>query len=238
MARRRHKTDSSKRPSRKQRAPVSRDQRVIADLRYITKRGYKGDPTNDKAITARARELRQRDQLVKYYGKTVTKSQAKKLKERGFMVEGRKAVIDVPRDKYRKKIPGSKLAVLKDGTVKYSVRDRRDYIVGFTKEEKKRFAKEGPGVITDVLKRLRKANPTLRGKRVQTRLQWGAFQATKDYSPHYFTGTYFASISPEDRREGRKSPRLDKLTGLHFVVHTSPKRKHRGKKKAQKKKRR
>lgn len=231
MARRRHKGHSSRST-----LAYQREQRDIENLRYLSKRGVQVDPTNSKAITTKAREVRRREQLVEYYGKKVTQKQARQLRERGFMVEGRKAVIDVPRDKHRKKIPGSKLQVLKDGTVKYTVKDRRDYVVGFTKAEKKRFAKEGPSVIAEVLKRLRKANPTLRGRRVQTRLQWGAFQATKDYSPHYFTGTYFASISPEDRREGRKQPRLDKLTGLHFVVHVSPKRKTKRRAKAKKRK--
>jgi hypothetical protein len=230
MARRRHETHSSKSAREHQ-----REQKAIADLRLLSKRGVRVDPTNNRAIATKARELRQRDALVKNYGKTVDKKTAAKLKERGFMVEGRKVVIDVPRDRNRKKIRGAKMDVLKDGTVKYAVKQRRDYIVGMTKTERKAFAKNPELVTQQILKRLRDANPTLkkmRPSRIQTRLQWGAFQATKDYSPSYFTKHYFATISPEDRREGRKNPRLDKLTGLHFVVHIPQKRKakHGGKK--------
>lgn len=224
MARRRqtHKTDSTK-SSR----AFQREQMDLANLRFLSKRGVKVDPTSHKQITAKARELRQRDNLVEFYGHKVTRSQAKTLKARGFITERNRVVVDGPRDRNRKKIKGARMRVAKDGTVSWRTKERTDYIVGLTPKEKKDFASSSnpDSYIADVLKRLRAKHPGLRGKRVQRRLQWGAFQATKDYSPNYFTKTYFSKISPEDKRHNRKTPRIDKLTGFHFVVHTPAKKK-------------
>lgn len=208
---------------------VQREQRHLENVRYLTRSGKRPDPSNVRAVARAARELRQREALERYYSHKVTKRQAEQLRERGFHVSKRGVAVDAPRDAQRKKIKGARVRVTKDATVVWSVGQRRDYIVGLTKKEKKAFA-ENPELVTkQILARLRKKNKTLarfKPSKIQKRLQWGAFQATKDFSYSYFNKNYFATPSPEDRRAKKKTPRLDKLTGLHFVVHLpTPKRK-------------
>lgn len=234
MARRRHDSDSIKRERAAQ-----REQNHLADLRFLSKRGKRPDPDNYPAVKRAARELRSREALENAYSHRVNKSQREILKKRGFHTTKSSLVIDGPRDSRRRKIPGAKMEVLKDGLVKWSAGQRRDFIYGMTKEERKEFAKNPELFTQKILARLRKKNPTLKAakpSRIQSRLQWGAFQGTKDFAPSFFTKHYFANISPEDETKGRKSKRLDKLTGLHFVVHVpkpkaKPKRGSRARKK-------
>lgn len=217
MARTRHKRNSSK-ISR----ATQREENHLADLRFLSKRGRRPDPDNYAAVRRAARELRQREALEEHYSRKVGKKQREELKARGFHTTKRAVVIDAPRDARRKKIPGAKMQVLKGGVVKWTVGERRDFIYGMTKKEKKEFARDPELFTQKILKRLREQNPTLkkiRPSRIQKRLQWGAFQGTKDFAPSYFTKQYFADVSPEDTTKGRKSKRLDKLTGLHFVIH-------------------
>src|SRR3970040_2614594 len=113
MARRRKRiTDSIKRQRR--------EQEMLADLRYLSKRGKRPDPTNYKAVARAARELRQRDALEKHYSRRATKRQRAELNAHGFHTTKRAVVIDAPRDRNRKKIPGAKMSVLKGGVVKWS----------------------------------------------------------------------------------------------------------------------
>ena len=153
------------------------------------------------------------------------KEQRAVLKKHGFRVTKKGVVIDRPRDLYRRVIPGSRVRLMKGGWIKTTVGQRTDFIYGFTKKEKKEFAKNPAAMEKTILERLRKRFPTarrVRAKKIQTRLQWGAYQATKDFSPTYFTSRYFSSVSPEEiRKVGKKraQPRADKLTGFHFVVH-------------------
>jgi hypothetical protein len=223
MARRRHETNSSKRARE-----LQREEQHLSDLRFLSKRGKRPDPDNYKAVRRVAQELRQREALEKNYSHRASKEQRDVLKARGFHTTKRGVVIDGPRDSRRKKIAGAKMSIQKGGIVKWSVGQRRDFVYGFTKAEKKAYAKNPELFTKNILARLRKANPTLkavRPSRIQTRLQWGAFQGTKDFAPSYFTKKYFESVSPEDESKGRKSKRLDKLTGLHFVVHVPAERK-------------
>lgn len=225
MARRRHEADSSKRSREMQ-----REERHLADLRFLSKRGERPDPDNYKAVCRVAQELRQRDALESHYSHRASKSQRETLKDRGFHTTKNSVVIDGPRDSHRKKISGAKMSIQKDGIVKWSVGQRRDYVYGFTSDEKKAFANDPALFTRNVLARLRKKNPTLKRvppSRIQTRLQWGAFQASKDFSPNYFTRNIkSAGASPEDKSgKGNEKRALDKLTGLHFVVHIPVKRK-------------
>lgn len=227
MTRRRHGSDSIKRAR-----SLQRERRMVEDLRFLSKRGKRPDPTNYRAVTRAARELRNREALEENYSRRVPKRQRETLKARGFHTTKTAVVIDSPRDSRRRKIKGAKMDVLKDGTIKWTVGERRDFIYGMTKKEKKEFARDPELFTQKILKRLREKNPSLRKvkpSRIQKRLQWGAFQATKDFAPSYFTKQYFASISPEDETKGRRTKRLDKLTGLHFVIHIpKPRKQKRG----------
>ncbi len=201
----------------------------VQKLRYLTRTGKKPDPTNARAVSRAYSELKRRETLERHYSKPATKKQRDILKERGFHTSKKGVVIDGPRDSRREKIKGTKFSILKSGIVKFSIKQRRDYIYGFTKKEKKEFAKDPKSFIERVREKLRAEIPSLDKAKIQTRLQWGAFQGTKDFSPHYFTKVYFAEASPEETRKGRrrKQARIDKLTGLHFVVHVPQKKKRR-----------
>jgi hypothetical protein len=161
-------------------------------------------------------------------------------KRHGFRVVDKRIVVDGPRDNKRRPIKGATVEVLKGGIVKTSAGQRRDYIIGFTKKERQDFAAFPDAFIENKLIVLKRIFPSLRASRKpQIRIQWGAYQATKDFSPNYFTAKYFATISPEEKRRhkpGKREPRADKLTGLHIVVHVPKKKKSAPKKKSAKKK--
>lgn len=222
MPGKRHKSNSStsKSAARKHRA-IAPEQH-LKNVRYLTRSGKRPDPSNVRAVSRQAAELRRRQALEDHYSHKVNRRERSILKERGFFIGKRGVVVDGPRDVRRRPVKGSKFDVLKDGTVKWSVGQRRDFIYGFTAKEKKEFAKNPELFTQKILKRLREKNPTLKREklsRIQKRLQWGAFQATKDFSPSFFTTKYLIETSPEDKRKGIRKKRIDRLTGLHFVVH-------------------
>lgn len=199
-----------------------------------SKRQRKNTTKAESRATIARRARVPESMLRKVPGRTKSEraEQRKEFKKHGFRVAGNYVVVDGPRDRKRKPIKGAKVELLKGGIVKITAGKRRDYIVGFTKKEKQDFAVFGEGFAENKYKYLQKIFPTLkRVKKPQTRLQWGAYQATKDYAPSYFTNKYFASVSPEDRRrEGKQAgPRADKLTGLHFVVHVRSTKKKKSK---------
>jgi hypothetical protein len=190
----------------------------------------------------RARQRRDAEQRIPKGMERRVRSKATRaeLKAHGFRTTKRGVVVDGPRDRKREPIPGSKVEVMRGGVIKTSVGARRDFIYGFTAKEKREFARDPAAMERKILARLRKQFPSLaKARKPQTRLQWGAYQATKDFSPTYFTAKYFAAISPEEtRREGKRGakPRIDKLTGFHVVIHVPTKAGkrqgvHRGKKK-------
>lgn len=229
MARRRHqsKPNSSTPPRR------SREQIHIDKVRFLTKTGKRPDPSNVRQVARQYAAARRRAALEQHYTKPATKAQRELLKKKGFFTTKKGVVIDGPRDAHRQKIKGSRFEILSDGTIKFSIKQRRDYIVGLTAKEKKQFAADPHLFTQSIVKRLREKYPSLKGTRPEVRLQWGAFQGTKGFSPHYFSKMYFAAISPEEQREqprGKRKPRLDKLTGIHVVIHIPKKKAKRGRK--------
>jgi hypothetical protein len=224
MARQRHTANSIKRERAAQ-----REEKHLADLRFLSKRGRRPDPDNYKAVARAARLLRARESLEKHYTQRVSKDKRELLKSRGFHTTKKGVVIDGPRDARRKRISGAKMSVLKDGTVKWSVGQRRDFIYGMTKTEKKAFAANPELFTKQILERLRASNPTLKGirpSRIQTRIQWGSFQATKDFAPRHFARMKSGeAIIKNEAIPGNGRSARDVLTGLHFVVHVPVKRK-------------
>lgn len=154
-------------------------------------------------------------------------------KAHGFDVTKRGVIVDGPRNKKREPIKGSRVRMLRGGVARITTGQRHDFVVGFTAEEKAAFARDPAAMEKNILDRMRARFAILRNKRnVEVRLQWGAYQATKEFTPTYFTPRYFAGISPEEiRREGKRRarPRLDKLTGFHFVVHVRKKKRKNAK---------
>lgn len=227
MAGRRHKS-----PSRSVTPREQQDKQFNTRVRALIKAGYTPDPSNRKRVNDAFRKLESRKRLEKEYTIRAPKEARTELKKRGFVVSKRGVLIDTPRAK-GEHIKGAKAEIFKDGTVKFSVKDRRDYIVGFTAKEKKEFAKNPAKMIEKKTVELREKYPTLRRiRKIQTRLQWGVFSATKDFSPFYFTRQYFAEEGITKKTKRKKGiKKIDKLTGLHFIVHT-PRRKHAAKSKA------
>lgn len=206
-------------------------------LRSLSKRGIHADPTNPRSVSQRYRAALKRERIPKELERPASKPQRDELRAHGFRTTKRGVIVDGPRNKRREPIKGARIAVAKGGVIKMSVGQRRDFIYGFTKKEKKEFARDPGAFEKKKLKELRSLFPLLRkARKPQVRLQWGAYQATKAFAPSYFTAKYFASISPEEiRKVGKRhaKPRTDKLTGFHIVVHVQkPKAKRaKGKKK-------
>lgn len=227
MAGKRHKS-----PKKILRARTPDDKQFNSRVRALVKAGYTPDPTNRKRVNDAFRKLESRQRLEKEYTIKAPKAAREELKKRGFAVNKKGVMIDTPRAK-GEHIKGAKAEIFKDGTVKFSVKQRRDYIIGFTAKEKKEFAKNPAKMIEKKTDELRAKYPTLRRiKKIQTRLQWGVFSATKDFSPFYFTRQYFAQEGITKKTKRKKGvKKIDKLTGLHFIVHT-PRRKHAAKSKA------
>jgi hypothetical protein len=187
-----------------------------------------------KKIAAKAKQRRAAaPRIPKELERPATAKQREELKQHGFRTTKRGVIVDGPRDKRRQPIKGAKLEVLKGGVIKTSVKQRRDFIYGFTRQEKREFAKNPGAFEQKKMRELEKLFPSLKkARKKQIRLQWGAFQATKDFAPSYFTSKYFAAVSPEEiRKVGKKKakPRSDKLTGLHIVIHVPTKKAKRGK---------
>ena len=233
MANRRQKT----RPIvARERAPSK--ERHAENLRYLSRKGWKGDPTNKHAVAASAAEYRSRDTIAKRYGRKISSTEARLLKRHGFDVKGDTLILDKPRvrgaerikhHKFRDRLP-AKETISKEGIVKQSYKNRRDYIVGFDKAQRKRFAENPKGELDNILDTLKKRYKDVRGRRKkQVRLQWGAFESRKDFSPQQFikfldTARKVAAMLKKKYGSKVKTP-LDKLTGVHIVVHVQKKRK-------------
>lgn len=155
------------------------------------------------------------------------------LAKHGYRTTKRGVLVDGPRDARSNPIKGSRVKVLRGGVVQTSVGERRDFIYGMTKAEKKRFAKNPEAMEKEIETRMRERFPLLRHvRKIQTRLQWGAYRATKDFAPSYFTSRYFSQLATHRPAKGKKRPKkIDTLTGFHFVVHVRRKKKNGKKKK-------
>lgn len=218
---------------------VSREKHK-SNLQYLIKRGWRGDPTNVRAVAAAAADRRSRETMERRYSRKVSREDARLLKRHGFHISKYGALIDSPRkrakvDPTRAPLP-ARFSVQESGTVKFSYKSRRDYIVGFTKKERKEFAKNPNKTLDNILARLRKKNKDLRGRRnIQTRLQWGAFEARKDFAPISFSQKLKSMDRIATMLRKKYGPKvitpLDNLTGVHFVVHVQSKRKSSRRKK-------
>lgn len=183
-------------------------------LKFISQYKRVSDPTNKKSVDRQYQTLKK---FPLYLQRSASESQRRELKKRGFFVTQRGVIIDGPRDTRRKPIRGAKLSIQSDGTIKWSIKNRRDYIIGLTRAEKKEFARNPNELIKRKLEELKAKNPTLRNKKnIQIRLQWGAYQATKDFSASHFTKRYATTE--------KQTAAHDRLTGLHFVVHQHTKK--------------
>lgn len=184
-------------------------------LALISKYQRVSDPTNSRAVDKLYAKYKRYPASIH---KTISdKKTRENLKARGFFTTDKGAFIDSPRDVRRKKIPRTRFEVNQDGTVVFRNHKRRDYIIGFTKAERIAFAKDPEGFQKKKIAELERKYPALRGRKV-VRLQWGAYQATKDFVPTHFLTRYGANWNTP---VGKKMK--DILTGFHIVVHYNPK---------------
>lgn len=188
-------------------------------LAFISQYERVPDPTNTRAVSRQYGKLKS---FPLYLQKSATKEQRAILKERGFFTTGKGVIVDGPRTAKRKPIAGTRFAILKDGTVTFSKGSRKDYIVGFTRAEKKAFAKD-PKKFMDAREKEFRAKLKARGikaRDVQIRLQWGAYQGTKDFAPNQFMKRY-----PYIESKVKGQAILDRMTGMHVVIHVAKKKK-------------
>ena len=204
MARTRQRPNVSLLAARRKRKPrISHADKLREISRYERVR----DPTNVRAVARRYRALKH---FPLYLLRKADKPTLAELKKRGFFVTDKGVFVDGPRDVRRKPIPNTRMEIMRDGVIKWRNGNRADYVIGFTRQDKKEFVRDPDAFTKKKLKELKEKFPTLKdAKSLQVRLQWGAYQGTKDFSPSYFTQRYFA---PEKGR-------IDKLTGLHVVAH-------------------
>lgn len=184
-------------------------------LRFLSQYKRVSDPTNIRSV---AKQYATFKRFPLYLQKTANKEQRAELRKHGFFTTDKGVIIDIPRTAKREPIKGMKFDVLKGGVVTYRNGSRRDYIVGFTKAEKKEFAKDPAKFSDEFEKKWRKkivgwvAPKKIRD--FQLRLQWGAYQATKDFSPRSFSGRY-----PYIESMVKGKAVQDRMTGFHIVVH-------------------
>jgi len=226
MARTRHKKNSTpSRPARK--APAHYDEKYNSRIRELRKSGIKVDPTNRKQVNAKYRAIVAQKTREDNYSIPADKETRANLKKRGFVVSKKGVLIDKPRDGKRELIKGVKTTITKDGIVKFSAGQRSDYIIGLTRKEKKEYAQNPELITKQILERLKAQFPTVKkSKSRQVRLQWGIFRGNKTFSGSHFSKKYFEQKSPDSvRKVGRKKAKqkIDNLTGLHFVIHSSGK---------------
>lgn len=214
------KKNRSKSPARRQKR-VSHAERIRALLRSGKRRI---DPTNKRSVARQFNELQRRKTFEKHYGHDISKADAKVLKEKGFYVTKsmKRVVIDVPRDVHRQKIPHTKFSILKKmGVVKYTNTERRDFVIGFTKQEKKKWAADPKKFTADKIAEFKREYPQYAKfiKPSSIRLQHGAFQGTKQFVPDYYVRHYglAGSMPATFKMKGKKL--LDNLTGLHIVIY-------------------
>lgn len=228
-------------PTRHRKSNSSNKSRLTHEQKvdWLSRRGNTIDPTNRAQIARKYREARREripaDMLHKVPGKNHKQkaTSARSLRAHGFRIVGDTVVVDSPRNRRRNIIKGSRTRVLSGGVVTQSVKNRRDYIYGFTRKEKQEFAKDPAAFEKKIIRRMLDRFPALRkARKRQVRLRWGAYQGTKNFAPTYFTTKYFAESSPEEiRRVGKRKaePRSDKLTGFHIVIHVPEKKRRRRK---------
>lgn len=214
MARRESRT-SSVSEKRRHRKLTHQDK-----LAYISQYKRVSDPTNKRSVAAQYKKLRA---FPLYLQRKADADQRAELKKRGFFTTDKGVIVDGPRTGKRKPIEGTKFKILKGGIVRFEKGARQDYIIGFTKAEKKAFAADTKAFVDAKEKEFRAQLKTrgIKVKDFQIRLQWGAYQATKDFSPTAFSNRY-----PYIESKIKGAAIQDRMTGLHIVIH----RKRKGKK--------
>lgn len=198
-------------------------------LAFISRYVRVPDPYNRRAVTRQYKRLKG---FPLYLQKPASKSERAELKKRGFFTTHKGVIVDGPRDSHRKPVKARKFKTLANGTgVKWTVNGRRDYIIGLTPQERIDFAWNPKEFLRQHRKMMREKYPDFRNARdVQTRLQWGAYQGTKDFLPSdFFAGGDTLKKEQKLMAQGKS----DKLTGLHYVIHLSKskRKKHRARKK-------
>lgn len=195
----------------------------VDKLRTLSSIGVRVDPTNKRAVTKKYREL---SKFPPHLFHKANKDDRERLKKKGFFVTDKGVIIDGPRDRKRKPIATRRFDITSYGDIKWSVNGRRDYIVGLTPKEKIEFAKDTKAFIKKHRALMRERYPDFReASDIQVRLQWGAYQATKDFVPGREIQTGGKDTDKQFRllRREKTGGKNDILTGLHYVIHVTKK---------------
>lgn len=187
-------------------------------------------PFNNRAefTEAQKRVIRREYDKYKHVSKKmlhkVSAPKKRLLKEKGYTVTTKGVILDAPRTALGKRLKGSRMTVLKGGIVKESVRERRDYIIGMDKKQRRKFAVDPKSFVKELLKHAK--SPALRkSKKQYIRLQWGAFSGRIDYKLENLAD-YF--LDEKGKIKGRL---IKNLTGIRIItyVEKTKKRKKRAK---------
>src|SRR3970282_87483 len=138
--------------------PASKRQSHAEKLRELSRRGIEVDPTNKRSVSRKFRELKR---IPAKLERGADSEQRAELKKHGFKTTSRGVVVDGPRNKRRELLSGAKFRVLKGRSVKTEYKQRRDFIIGFTKKEKQAFAQTPELFIQKKLRELRERIPTI-----------------------------------------------------------------------------
>lgn len=220
----------ARRKSQAQSVPESRKHRKLTHeekLALVSRYKRVSDPTNKRSVHEQYKKLRA---FPLYLQREASAEQRAELKKRGFFTTDKGVIVDGPRTGKRKPIEGTKFRILKGGVVRFEKGARQDYIIGLTKAEKKAFALDPKSFVESKEKELKALLKTrgIKFRDFQTRIQWGAYQGTKDFTPRSFQGSDTGKRATRALAKGSKRQidrdAADKMTGLHIVIHRKGKK--------------
>lgn len=144
------------------------------------------------------------------------------LAAKGFQVTRKGVILDAPRTPLGKRLKGARVSVLKNGIIKESVGDRRDYIIGLDKKQRRAFALDPKKFLKDLQDKTRSKN-IKKFKKHYIRLQWGAFSGRIDYKIENLAD-YFL-----DDKGKLKRGLLKNLTGIRIITYDETKKRKKRK---------
>lgn len=154
----------------------------------------------------------------------VSPEKKKILKDKGYTVTTKGVILDAPRTALGKRLKGSRMSVLKGGVIKETIKDRRDYIIGLNKNQRREFAKDPKRLVKELLKHSK--SPALRKTKKQyIRLQWGAYSGRIDYKLENLA-QYFL-----DEKGKIKGHLIKNLTGIRVITYVEKTKRKKAKRK-------
>lgn len=200
-------------PARKKqkRPPVETQRKIVAKFE-------KNKPKNNRTLARKYDKYKwfSNADLIK-----IPKNKINEYKERGYPVFGNKIAIEKIRSDFDGKLlPGQKVRILSNGTIKHTHRQRTTYTRGLNKKEKARLLYDDEKFLKSIIdgeSRKRK----IKGK-VYYKLQYGAFATSGRVFDFNALSNYISNM---------RGSAKEKLTGIKIVVFNNAKDKKYAKKK-------